>query len=278
MNNKNAICKIDMYKNAIYKFASLNKYDLQLSEKYYQEISIHIGILFLTELNRYNKKTNITIHGYYIAYGFIKLFFDIINYSNSINFVTGINSVNGAGSINGTGSINGAGSINGIDNMKGVKGIDNMKGIKGDIATAILKMFQYISLNIEYFNSRIAPDNEIRIKINNNFHNFNIHITNKFEEIIKNNDINDKLDTFFYILLITAKFIGYGEYNEPNFIKLGQYYSRVYSIIFLNISNLKCIKNIFEKQKNILIDALTNLNMLNDTINELISYLATLVL
>lgn len=248
MNNKNAICKIDMYKNAIYKFASLNKYDLQLSEKYYQEISIHIGILFLTELNRYNKKTNITIHGYYIAYGFIKLFFDIINYSNSINFVTCINS------------------------------IDNMKGIKGDIAMAILKMFQYISLNIEYFNSRIAPDNEIRIKINNNFHNFNIHITNKFEEIIKNNDINDKLDTFFYILLITAKFIGYGEYNEPNFIKLGQYYSRVYSIIFLNISNLKCIKNIFEKQKNILIDALTNLNMLNDTINELISYLTTLIL
>lgn len=56
MNNKNTICKIDMYKNAIYKFANLNNYDLQLSEKYYQEISIHIGILFLTELNRYNKK------------------------------------------------------------------------------------------------------------------------------------------------------------------------------------------------------------------------------
>lgn len=234
MSNKNGICKIDMYKNAIYKFANLNNYDLQLSEKYYQEISIHIGILFLTELNRYNKKTNITIHGYYIAYGFIKLFFDIINYNHNQN---------------------------------------------GDrnIWTAILKMFEYISLNIEYFNSRIEPKNEIRIKISNNFHNFTIHLTNKFEEIIKNNDINDKLDTFFYILLITAKFIGYGEYNEPNFIKLGQYYSRVYSLIFLNITNLKCIKNIFEKQKNILIDALTNLNMLNDTINELIIYLSLLL-
>jgi hypothetical protein len=190
--------------------------------------------LFLTELNRYNKKTNITIHGYYIAYGFIKLFFDIINYNHNQN---------------------------------------------GDrnIWVAILKMFEYISLNIEYFNSRIEPKNEIRIKISNNFHNFTIHLTNKFEEIIKNNDINDKLDTFFYILLITAKFIGYGEYNEPNFIKLGQYYSRVYSLIFLNITNLKCIKNIFEKQKNILIDALTNLNMLNDTINELIIYLSLLL-
>jgi hypothetical protein len=234
MSNKNGICKIDMYKNAIYKFAKLNNYDLQLSEKHYQEISIHIGILFLTELNRYNKKTNITIHGYYIAYGFIKLFFDIINYNHNQN---------------------------------------------GDrnIWVAILKMFEYISLNIEYFNSRIEPKNEIRIKISNNFHNFTIHLTNKFEEIIKNNDINDKLDTFFYILLITAKFIGYGEYNEPNFIKLGQYYSRVYSLIFLNITNLKCIKNIFEKQKNILIDALTNLNMLNDTINELIIYLSLLL-
>lgn len=233
MNNKNGICKIEMYKNAIYKFANLNNYDLQLSEKYYQEISIHIGILFLTELNRYNKKTNITIHGYYIAYGFIKLFFDIISYNH--NHI-------------------------------------------GSIVSAILKMYEYISLNIEYFNSRIEPTNEIRIKISNNFHNFTIHITNKFEEIIKNNDINDKLDTFFYILLITAKFMGYGEYNEPNFIKLGQYYSRVYSLIFLNITNLKCIKNIFEKQKNILIDALTNLNMLNDTINELITYLSSILL
>lgn len=232
MNNKNGICKIDMYKNAIYKFARLNKYDLQLSEEYYQEISIHIGILFLTELNRYNKKTNITIHGYYIAYGFIKLFFNIISYNHNTN--------------------------------------------EGNIFLAILKMFEYISLNIEYFNSRIEPNNEIRLKINNNFHSFIIHITNKFEVISKNNDINDRLDTFFYILLITAKFIGYGEYNEPNFIKLGQYYSRVYSLIFLNISNLKCIKNIFEKQKNILIDALTNLNMLNDTINELIMYLTTI--
>jgi hypothetical protein len=233
MSNKNGICKIDMYKNAIYKFASLNKYDLQLSEKYHQEISIHIGILFLTELNRYNKKTNITIHGYYIAYGFIKLFFDIINYNQN-------------------------GHIN--------------------IWLAILKMFEYISLNIEYFNSRIEPTNEIRVKISNNFHNFTIHITNKFEDITKNSDINDRLDTFFYILLITAKFMGYGEYNEPNFIKLGQYYSRVYSLIFLNMSNIKCIKKIFEKQKNILIDALTNLNMLNDTINELITYLSLIVL
>jgi hypothetical protein len=238
MNNKNGICKIDMYKNAIYKFVNLNKYELQLSEKYYQVISIHIGILFLTELNRYNKKTNITIHGYYIAYGFIKLFFDIINYNHNHNH-------------------------------------DN--GCIG-IVSAILKMYEYISLNIEYFNSRIEPTNEIRIKISNNFHNFTIHITNKFEEIIKNKDINDKLDTFFYILLITAKFMGYGEYNEPNFIKLGQYYSRVYSLIFLNITNLKCIKNIFEKQKNILIDALKNLNMLNDTINELITYLSSIFL
>jgi hypothetical protein len=234
MSNKNGICKIDMYKNAIYKFASLNKYDLQLSEKYHQEISIHIGILFLTELNRYNKKTNITIHGYYIAYGFIKLFFDIINYNHNNNIS------------------------------------------EKSIVSAILKMFEYISLNIEYFNSRIEPTNEIRVKISNNFHNFTIHITNKFEDITKNSDINDRLDTFFYILLITAKFIGYGEYIEPNFIKLGQYYSRVYSLIFLNMSNLKCIKNIFEKQKNILIDALTNLNMLNDTINELITYLASI--
>jgi hypothetical protein len=232
MNNKNGICKIDMYKNAIYKFARLNKYDLQLSEGYYQEISIHIGILFLTELNRYNKKTNITIHGYYIAYGFIKLFFNIISYNHNVS--------------------------------------------ENNIFSAILKMFEYISLNIEYFNSRVEPNNEIRVKINNNFHNFTIHITNKFEDISKNNDINDRLDTFFYILLITAKFIGYGEYNEPNFIKLGQYYSRVYSLIFLNMSNLKCIKNIFEKQKNILVDALTNLNMLNDTINELITYLSSI--
>ena len=63
-----------------------------------------------------------------------------------------------------------------------------------------------------------------------------------------------------------------------NLIINGQYYSRVYSLIFLNISNLKCIKKIFEKQKNILIDALTNLNMLNDTINELITYLSLIVL
>jgi hypothetical protein len=73
MNNKNGICKIDMYKNAIYKFVDLNKYELQLSDEYQQVISIHIGILFLTELNRYNKKQ-------ILQFMVIILHMDLLNY------------------------------------------------------------------------------------------------------------------------------------------------------------------------------------------------------
>ena len=81
MNKSNN--KINLYKNAIIKFITLNKLKINnFNKKKFQhlnDIEIIIGILFLTEMNRYCKKNNIIIHGYYISFGLINLFIEIIN-------------------------------------------------------------------------------------------------------------------------------------------------------------------------------------------------------
>ena len=86
--------KIKLYKDNIVKFIDIQDNKIIKSNKL-NDIDYLVGILFLTEMNRYCKANKITIHGYYIAYSLINLFRKIRkklieNYKityNDINFI-----------------------------------------------------------------------------------------------------------------------------------------------------------------------------------------------
>ena len=71
--------KIDLYKNGIIKFIN-SQVNSQLGDilnsNNINDFDYIIGILFLTEMNRYCKNNNISIHGYYIAYSLINIFIE----------------------------------------------------------------------------------------------------------------------------------------------------------------------------------------------------------
>ena len=58
--------KINLYKENIIKFIKTQNQILILDK--ISDIDYLIGILFLTEMNRYCKTNKISIHGYYISY------------------------------------------------------------------------------------------------------------------------------------------------------------------------------------------------------------------
>ena len=65
--------KINLYKENLIKFIISQKEKI-IPIGTIDEIDYIIGILFLTETNRYCKQNKISIHGYYLAYTFINLF------------------------------------------------------------------------------------------------------------------------------------------------------------------------------------------------------------
>jgi hypothetical protein len=146
----------------------------------------------------------------------------------------------------------------------------------------IINFYKNISLNIEYLNTRIDDSNLLKKKINYNYHNLIIEISNLIEEILISENKNtfiDFLSKFFYILLILAKFIGTGEIIKvPNLIKLGEYYGNLFTCCILlenNISNYN-LQDLFEKYinyKSILIESIYNNNYYSDTIDEIIKYI-----
>ncbi len=106
MNNSNRFNdKIKLYKENIIKFISNQNEQNNLDPKNkinleeIKDLDYLIGILFLTEMNRYCKNNNILVHGYYIAYELINLFIKIknklviknnLNYSDINNFYLGV--------------------------------------------------------------------------------------------------------------------------------------------------------------------------------------------
>ncbi len=65
--------KIKLYKDNIIKFI-ISQNNENIKNTKFNDIDYIVGILFLTEMNRYCKINKITIHGYYIAYSLINLF------------------------------------------------------------------------------------------------------------------------------------------------------------------------------------------------------------
>ncbi len=247
--NKNE--KIGLYKENLIKFIIEQKNKIiQIGN--IEEIDYIVGILFLTETNRYCKLNKITIHGYYIAFTFINIFNKIKKKLN-----------------------------------------EDCEFDMNDLSHFITSL----SKNIDYLNSRIDISNPVKNKILNVFPKFNIEALNLLDEIFKykkninninlNNDyINDYiniLSKFFYLLLQTAKFMGSGNYNEPNLLRISEYYANIFFILlksndvnFINLLNEKTYTEIYDNYlnyKNKLNYSLIELNLNSETLDEIIKYL-----
>jgi hypothetical protein len=260
--------KLKLYKDNIIKFIENNNLEI----KNIEEIDYIIGILFLTEMNRYCKINKINIHGYYITYSLINLFIKIKNKllnKNSIEIT--------------------------------------------DITNFIL----YVSYNIDYLNSRVDLINPIRQKINNNFCKFIIEVNDILIHLIKYNKIHnivypednskeskdDKnqnntycniqcyicwvdyvLSKFFYLLLITAKFMGSGEIKkDPNLFKIAEYFSNIiYTYLKTNNNklSLEIYSNLFNNYidyKNKLYYSMFEMKINSETFDEIIMYLDKII-
>jgi len=68
--------KLNLYKENIIKFIKNNNL-IDDYKNIIEEMDYIIGILFLTEMNRYCKINKINIHGYFITIILIKLFIKI---------------------------------------------------------------------------------------------------------------------------------------------------------------------------------------------------------
>ena len=83
-NNFSKYNKLSLYKDGLKKFIDLqinsdnkwNKAKKNLINNL-SNLDYIVGILFLTEMNRYCKSNNISIHGYYITCALMNLFLNI---------------------------------------------------------------------------------------------------------------------------------------------------------------------------------------------------------
>jgi hypothetical protein len=260
-NKYNINEKIGLYKDNLIKFIIEQKNKI-IPIGNIEEIDYIVGILFLTETNRYCKLNKITIHGYYLAFTFINIFNKIRKKLN--------------------------------------------KGYEFEICD-ITHFIISLSKNINYLSSRVDASNPIKNKILTTLPKFNIDILNLLNEIFefkKNNndsvyyitDVNKKysdtnfndcliiiLSKFFYLLLQTAKFLGSGNYNEPNLLRISEYYANIFYILFksndinfINLLNEKTFTETYDNYlnyKNKLNYSLIELNLNSETLDEIIKYL-----
>lgn len=268
-NKYNINQKIGLYKENLIKFIIEQKNQI-ITVNNIDEIDFIVGILFLTEVNKYCKQNKISIHGYYLAYTFINIF-----------------------------------------NKLKKKLIDENDFEINDLTHFIFSL----SKNIDYLCSRVDSQNKTKNKILNNYVKFSYDIIKLLEEIINfksshiennlennntnlNNNIKNSkkycnlncancwifiLTKFFYLLLQTAKFIGSGFYNEPNLLRISEYYSNIFFIFFksndsnfisgLNEKTFTDVYDNYLNYKNKLIYSLIELDLNSETLDEIIKYL-----
>lgn len=140
----------------------------------------------------------------------------------------------------------------------------------------VLHLFKYIGYHIDYLNQRIVDKNIIKNKINKNCGLFLIKVNEILENIINNPTINN--NNLFILLLYIAKFMGSGNYIDPNLDRIAHYYTNIFNtyLILLNNKNSKNITEIIENyynNKNNLNYSLIELNLDSVTISEIIDFI-----
>ncbi len=321
--------KIKLYKENIVKFISNqnnpNNPNINLSKL--SDLDYIIGILFLTEMNRYCKNNKISIHGYYLAISFINIFYKIRNkLTNTCNLSNSdINEF----------YLNLANNVDYLNSR-----IDSTNHIKNKINYNLSKLIielNPIFLNLCSFKKRHNIEKEVDLtistvsnkssksnkngksnvsvmsnsstsndSINSSVKNIDNLVTNRLKDTNnKNNNFNKKLfnskiycDTkcyfcwvdnvlvnFFYILLVTAKYMGSGEYKDPNLKKLSEYYSNIF-FTYIKLSDCEKIDEIYSfelfdnyiEYKNKLNYSLIELKINSDTVDEIVNYLDNFII
>lgn len=262
-NKYNINEKINLYKENLIKFIVEQKNKV-IQVGMIGEIDYVVGVLFLTETNRYFKFNKISIHGYYLAFTFINIF-------NKLR--------------------------------KRLTGGYEFES--NDITHFVISL----SKNINYMCMGVDSTNPVKNKILNGFPKFNIDTLNLLNEIFEykkihltetNNQSNSNnlikycdidcadcwigiMSKFFYLLLQTAKFLGSGCSNEPNLLRISDYYANIFYILFksndiqfINKLNEKSYTEIYDSYlgyKNKLNYSLIELNLNSETLDEIIKYL-----
>lgn len=257
-NKYNINEKIGLYKENLIKFIIEQKNKI-IPIGNIEEIDYIVGILFLTETNRYFKLNKITIHGYYLAFTFINIFNKMRNklingyiftINDIIHFITAL-------SKNINYFISRVNPLNPIKN----KILNGLPKFNIDIINLLNEIFEYKINHLE----------------TNQFDTIKYCYKNCRECWI------DILSKFFYLLLQTAKFIGSGSYFEPNLIRISEYYANIFYILFksndinfINELDFKLYTEIYDNYlnyKNKLNYSLIELNLNSETLDEIIKYL-----
>ncbi len=320
--NDNKYNKIKLYKENIIKFISnQNNPNINLSKL--SDIDYIVGILFLTEMNRYCKNNKISIHGYYLATSFINIFYKIRNKL--------VNTCNLSNSDINEFYLNLAFNVDYLNSR-----IDSTNQIRNKINYNLSKLIIEINpifLNLCSFKKRHSLEKDISdinisaisnkslksnksalsnsflsdgIENNNeNFNNENFNNENFNNENINNKIFNKKIfnskiycDTkcyfcwvdnilvnFFYVLLVTAKYMGSGDFKDPNLKKLSEYYSNIF-FTYIKVNDCEKIDEIYSfelfdnyiEYKNKLNYSLIELKINSDTVDEIVNFLDSIII
>jgi len=305
--------KINLYKENLIKFIIGQKEKI-IPIGSIEPIDYIIGVLFLTESNRYFKQNKINSHGYYLAYTFINLFnkirlkmyksykFElsdinhyILSLSNNIDYFNSrIDPLNiTKNKINNNFSKFQIEILPILTNLveynkkhDGIKeNIEKQLNLSSDISNGdnLLIQDKLLDHNI---GTNIGTNIGINIETN-----IETNINKQIKKLNKNKFCNIEcyscwvsniLAKFFYLLLQTAKFIGSGTYNDPNLIRLSEYYANIFytwfksnDIIFLN-ANTYTYTELYENYlnyKNKLNYSLIELELNSETLDEIINYI-----
>ena len=285
--------KINLYKDNLIKFIELQNNKIIKIENI-DNIDFIIGILFLTEMNRNCKNNKINIHGYYLSYSFINLFNKIKNKLLKSEKIT-IDDINHFW----------LSLSNNIDYLN--SRVDSTNNIKNKINTNLTKLIiEILPLinNLIHYKKKhnIKKINIIKLDLENNDKNITSNLSNESSSSFKINTklikhkycnidcydcwVNNILSKFFYILLITAKFMGSGIYFEPNLKRLSEYYSNIF-YTYIKSFNLENINSkiinveIFENYmnyKNKLNYSLLEMKLNSETIDEIINYIDNIII
>ncbi len=309
--NLNKTSKIKLYKENILKFV-LSQKDKNFNVDKTSELDFIIGILFLTEMNRYCKNNKISIHGYYIASSLINIFAKIKGklISNSNLSHSDINEF----------YVNLANNIDYLNNRVDPTNQVRSK-INFNLSKLIIELNPLFEILIIYKKKHYGSNSDLILSYSNvsNGHCKSISDSCKQNKNLKNSSdksgSSDKSDisgnnksikkyfnnycdikcyncwvenilvTFFYILLITAKFMGSGDFKDPNLKKLSEYYSNIF-FIYLKVSSeeISDEKYLFElfdnyiEYKNKLNYSLIELKINSNTVDEIINYLDSVII
>lgn len=286
INNFNKYNKLNLYKDGLKKFT-----DLQIIQETkwikikknllnnLDNLDYIVGILFLTEMNRYCKNNNILVHGYYITCALVNLFSNIkakILFGKKISNESIIFLFNSIAN-----NIDYLNSRVDQSNQIRKKINENLSNLIIEISPLLNEIVYYKKKHIDTHKKDLKNE-QIVWDINNDIEK-DVHYNGLCNKNCYKCWVDEILTKFIYILLVVAKFMGTGNTKDPNLYKLGEYYSNIIYIELklqsstnLNVYNENYYQHLFanyQDYKSKLLYSIIELGINSDTIDEIINFL-----